>query len=223
MLLLKVCLPAIFLATTALASGWNSGYSDYECHGCAVETSGCYGGSCGGSYGSHQTSHSYSHHSSYQKKYKKHQSYKVEPVIEYVPATIIKKTYRKTYHQPTYHHEYNDCGSGGCGGGSKIIKIIKKTTTYDDGCGSHGCGHSYSSYVEPEPIVYKKVTHVVTQPEVVKVVKVVDSNSHYSKPSHGYSGGGGGGYGYGGAYAHAHASAGAVGGGGGWGGYGSGH
>src|SRR6218665_3392112 len=62
----------------------------------------------------------------------------------------------------------NDC-SGPCGG-SKLVKIIKKTTYNDEGdscpaCGGGG-GSSYSSryesYPGPETVVHKKVTKIIT-------------------------------------------------------------
>lgn len=120
-------------------------------------------GDCGGTsqstgnngYSSDHTSHSSSsssHSSHYQYSTSWKQNYvtleQPQPVVQksyYSAPTVVKRTFytkpKTTYYQKpsTYHTSYssNDCGYGsGCGngGGSKIIKVIKKTT-YTSGNG----------------------------------------------------------------------------------------
>ncbi|KPM04405.1 hypothetical protein QR98_0028490, partial [Sarcoptes scabiei] len=118
-------------------------------------------------------------------------------VTESFSVPIVRQTYQyQTPQVQTYTPQVNSyydsgCGENPCGGGSKIVKVIRKTTTItDDGCGSgygSGCDvvptyasgqssgyHQYTTYTQPEPVVIKKITRIIQQPKVVKVIKVVD-------------------------------------------------
>nr|XP_027197653.1 uncharacterized protein LOC113791991 [Dermatophagoides pteronyssinus] len=167
----------------------------------------------GGCYGAHSTgidsgySSTNYHHSSSSQTYsteKKISNHVIEtkPVIS-VPATIVRKTYavqptvvKKTYYtQPThsYYRQDTGCDINPCGGGSQIIKIIKKTRTYtgDNGCGYDDCNNYNNGYINTgyvQPVVVKKVTRIITQPQTVKVVKVIDDGIVGHSGGGGYSG-----------------------------------
>ncbi|KAJ6225931.1 hypothetical protein RDWZM_004476 [Blomia tropicalis] len=120
--------------------------------------------------------------------------------------TIIKR--RTTYIEPTYHaplkkhryvENYGDSTCDGPCGGSKVVKIIKKTTYADDTVGCTTCGNTHGQLVyDEQPTVVRKVTKIINRPAVTKVItKVVSEPSDIGYGSSvGYrSGLGVGGYG----------------------------
>ncbi|UXI22755.1 coiled-coil domain-containing protein 58 [Sarcoptes scabiei] len=135
-----------------------------------------------------QSSNSYHHQSSSSSVTTVHKKSYSQPIVtESFSVPIVRQTYT-----PQVNSYYDSgCGENPCGGGSKIVKVIRKTTTItDDGCGSgygSGCDvvptyssgqssgyHQYTTYTQPEPVVIKKITRIIQQPKVVKVIKVVD-------------------------------------------------
>lgn len=191
------------------------------------ESSGCGGDDCGGGGGGHSSRYSSGRASSsgYHKsvttvtKETRNDHLKIivgapkvvrTTYVQPAPAPVIyKKQSRYVDQGDDYSGGYADSGCAGpCGGGSKIVKYIKKTSYGGDVCTTCdvGGGESYShqsSNIEYSQPIVRKVTRIITQPVVTRVIKTrvvqpVETSGEYYEDSGSSCGGGGcgGGGGY---------------------------